>query len=325
MILKNMNLALQKEFELEPIDLKDLELISSFVDIILSNNVNYYVPTYKIYIPVQTSIDYSLEFLNSLNRDYAENLMNAFGNDDVITNNMKSGNEVSKVIYDTNEKKKKIEFVTTSTIHDSYSLTHESIHYKTIDLDNITTNWEYTTEGYAMTAESLQREFFKNYPNKISEYRYNEIANLLGVIEKACILDFEISLMKLYMIKKQITDEDIHLLLSNKSDDYIYYASCDMKDISDRYEQTGVLYLNFIYLQRYVIGYILSTHMLERISQDRKYIQQFIELNDNSNNMNFVDTLSELDLEVVDEDYVILSNNSLKKLKKEYKKRIINL
>ena len=125
--------------------------------------------------------------------------------------------------------------------------------------------------------------------------------------------------------EQNITDEDIHILLDGKSDDYIYYACCDMKEISDRYEQTGILYLNFMYLQRYIIGYLISTHIVERINQDRKYIDQFIELNDNSNNMSFIDTLKELDLEVVDEDYVILSDDSLKQLKKEYKKRIITL
>lgn len=325
MILKNINLALKKDFELEPIDLEDLSLISSFVNIILSYNVSYEVPKYKTYVPFQTSIDYSLEFLNKLNKRYAENLMNIFGNEDVIVRKMENDNDVSKIIYDTKDKNKKIEFVTSNTLYDSYSLTHETIHYSTLDLDNITTNWEYTTEGYAMTAEALQKKFFSNYPYAISEYKYNERSNLLGVIEKTCMLDFEINLIKLYMIKKQITEEDIHLLLKGKTDDYIYYASFDMKDISDRYEQTGVLYLNFLYLQRYVIGYILSTHILERIKHNKKYIKQYIELNDNSNNMSFVDTLKELNLDVIDEDYIILSNESIKQLKKEYKKRIISL
>ena len=325
MILKNINLALKKEFEAEPIDIEDLSLISSFVQIILSYNLNYIVPHYRKYVPIDSSINYSLEFLNSINKNYAECLMNAFGNDDIIIKKQDTVDEVSKVIYDKKSKEKKIEFIATGTIHDSYSLTHELVHYKTVDLNNITTNWEYTTEGYAMTMEALQKDYFKKYPYRVFEYKYNERANLLGVLEKACMLDFEINLMKLYMIKKNITDEDIHILLDGKSDDYIYYASCDMKEISDRYEQTGILYLNFMYLQRYIIGYLISTHILERINQDRKYIDQFIELNDNSNNMSFIDTLKELDLEVVDKNYVILSDDSLKQLKKEYKKRIVNL
>lgn len=325
MILKNVNYALKKDYELEPYDLSDLELISSMVKIILNTNMCYEVPTYRVYVPVQTSIGYSLEFLDSFHKKYAENLMNCFGNGDVVEQNISSMNQSSKVVYNTVDKNKKIEFVTTGTIQDSYSLTHETIHFETIDLNNITINWECTTECYAITVEALQKEFFKNYPYKISEYRKNEIANLIGLVEKACMLDFEINLMKVFLVKKYVTDEDIHLILKDKSDDYINYACFDMNEISDRYEQTGELYLNFMYLQRYIIGYILSSHILERINNNKKYTGQLIELIDNINNMSFIDTLNELDLEVVDKDAVILSDRSIKTLKKEYKKRIAKI
>lgn len=116
--------------------------------------------------------------------------------------------------------------------------------------------------------------------------------------------------------------KDIVNILKNKNKTYIEYAVLDLQSIQDRYNQDKILELNFSSYQTYIIGYLLATHILSKINNDRSYIKEYINLINNSNNMTFVETLKKLDLEVIDEDNVILSDNSIKVLKREYKKRV---
>ena len=62
--------------------------------------------------------------------------------------------------------------------------------------------------------------------------------------------------------------------------------------------------------------------MFERIENDSSRIKEFIELNDNINSISFVDVLNYLELDIVDKEYILLSNTSNNILNDSYKRRL---
>lgn len=319
MYLDILNKALESDYISDEYNLDDLKFISDLVDIILSANISYDVPIYKCPVTLDTSLEYSKKFLNTLDRRYTQELEVAINNGYVIFNCVNDFYEVSKTISD--GKYKYIEYNMTGYIFDAYSIVHELIHYTSLDIKNKKLNWDLTTEAYAFVAESLLKDYLKNNCDN-SEYNLNDISNLLGVLEKAMMLDFEIKLMKKYLKNKSIEEQDLLDIFKDKPDGYIEYSLLNMECIIENYKLSGKIEFNFSKLQNYIIGYILSTHILSNIRYDKKYINDYLYLVNNSNNMNFLDTLERLDLEVIDKEKIILSDNSLKILKKEYKKRV---
>ena len=317
MNILDLNKIIKLEFEAEDCELEDLIFPESLVRIILSTDLKVSVPMHKHFFPFDKSIDYSYKFMNSIKSDYAYILEDALANKKVEFKSLNYEDPISKLLYYNGEKI--ISFVVTNTIEDTFTLTHEGFHYINTDLSNLSSNWNLMTEVISISAEYLQKLYLERNNLTVSEYEYNEISNLLEIRNKACKLDFEINLIKEYIKNKHIDDSSIHNLLKNKSDEYINQVCLDIE------EMLSSGYMNFTYLQRYIIAACLSTHLVNRIINNPKKIGDFITLNDNCNNMSFVDSLKLLDLKLDDENYVILSDSSIKVLRKEYKERINNL
>ena len=313
-----LNAALADDYNIEPYKLEDLKLITDLVKIVLSVQKNIEVPIYKCPMELKTSLEYAKKFLELLNINYKNDLEDAIDNGNVIFNLVDDSHEVSALILHN----KNIKYNLTGYLFDVYSIVHELIHYTSYDVKNKSLNWILTTEAYAFVAESLLSNYLHSLSNDIPEIDLNDTSNLIGVIEKAYMLDFELELMKLYLDKKHISCRNLANLLKDKSDIYIEYALLDISNIKKRYDSTKVLTLNYTDYQTYIIGYLLATHILLKINNNKDYIKEYLYLIDNSNNMTFVDTLKRLDLEVIDEDNVILSDESIKVLKREYKKRV---
>lgn len=320
MNLDVLNTALLSDYSEEEYKLEDLKLISDLVKIVLSVPLSLEVPIYKYPMSLETSLYHAKNFLEILNKDYKKDLENAINDGYAVFRVVEEFFELSATINDASNKY--IEYNMTGYVFDVYSIVHELIHYTSLDVKNKTINWRLTTEAYAFVAEALLSQYLKSIPYNIPEIELNDISNIVGVVEKTFMLDFEIELMKLFMIKKNITHEDIVGILKNKNETYIEYAILDLKNIYEKYNTDKIYELNFSNYQSYVIGYLLATHILNKINNDTSYISEYINLINNSNNMTFVDTLKKLDLEVIDEENVILSDNSIKVLKREYTKRV---
>ena len=317
MNINDLNNILKLELESESSDLEDFIFPESLIKIILSTKIKRTVPIHKRLFDFNKSINYAYKFIDTINPDYTDIIRDAIKNKKVDFKEITYDDPISKLVYYNNEKI--INFYVTNTIEDTYTLTHEGFHYINTDLSNLSSNWNLITEVISIAAEFLQKNYFEKNNIIIPEYEYNEISNLLEIRNKAYRLDFEINLLKWYISNTHVDENTIHCLLKGKSDEYINQVCLDIEEMLD----SG--YMNFTYLQRYVIAGCLSTHLAHRIISNKKKIRDFIYLNDNCNKMSFVDSLKFLGLELDDEEYVILSDSSLKTLKKEYSERIYTL
>lgn len=77
--------------------------------------------------------------------------------------------------------------------------------------------------------------------------------------------------------------------------------------------------------QRYIIGSLLSCYMHDRIENNPKYLCEFIETNSMMTNNYFESLINYLDLDIRDDnEYLLFTDKSLKKLEKCYKNEIKN-
>lgn len=316
MNLKRLNNIILDEYNVDPYTVEDLQLIESFLKIIRGNTIYFDILKYKEKTDLDKSIDYSLDFIESVDPKYREIIEDAI-NQGLITYNYDNNSDALSKLYLINGKKN-INFVVTNTIGDSYTFTHEGFHYINVDLNKLPSNWWLMTETISMTAETLQKMYFEKNNLYLPEYKYNEINNYCGIIEKSYMLDFETQLLKEFLNGRKITEDTMYNILNNQNDDYIYLACMDYEEMM----KTG--YMNYSILQRYIISAVLSSRLLKIIQKDNSY-KQFIELNDNCNDMEFSDTLKYLGLKLKDDKKIILSDESLNELNTEYFEKVLTL
>lgn len=316
MNIEKLNEILKKDVLAEPVSLEDYIFIESLIDIVKSIHIPQCNFTHDYNVPLDVTMNLSLDFIKSIDKKYYNKMIYALNNQKIVFVH-ENISDVPAVISINGEKI--IRLVYNNTIYDTYTYTHEGFHYINMDLTKTSINWELMTETISITAEALQKQVLKDYSSIYPEYNLNEIYNMYAIKIKAYKLEFEINLMKHFMKYGYVDDDAIIGLLNNKSDEYKDCVYDDLIEIMDN----G--FMSFDYLQRYVIAGVLSSHILERIRYNFNDLSEFKYLNDNMYNMGFVDTLKMLDLSLDDEELVILSNNSIKLLRKEYKKRIINM
>lgn len=316
MNLKRLNNIILDEYNVDPYTVEDLQLIESFLKIIRGNTIYFDILKYKEKTDLDKSIDYSLGFIESVDPKYREIIEDAI-NQGLITYNYDNNSDALSKLYLINGKKN-INFVVTNTIGDSYTFTHEGFHYINMDLNKLPSNWWLMTETISMTAETLQKKYFEKNNLYLPEYKYNEINNYCGIIEKSYMLDFETQLLKEFLNGRKITEDTMYNILNNQNDDYIYLACMDYEEMM----KTG--YMNYSILQRYIISAVLSSRLLKIIQKDNSY-KLFIELNDNCNDMEFSDTLKYLGLKLKDDKKIILSDESLNELNTEYFEKVLTL
>ena len=307
---EELNRIIKEFVDEEYITEDEFIFIRQLIDIILGTHVPSNSTKYHSHIRFNTSLKHSLNFLETIGIKYRANLENLFANKQV---EVMSGQELSKNIV--RNGKSVIQLYKRGTIEDSYTLTHENMHDMNRNLNKITVNWHLMTETISILAELLQRDYFKRLDNPPRDYRLNELDTLYALLIKACQLDFEIKLICRYLEYGYVDEYALAECLEGKNN---FYAAWVIKDICDCIDKGD---LNFSLLQRNIVGGVLSSHMYERIITKPSNIQEFTILNEQMNDMSFLDTCQYLDLEVVDKKLFVLSNDSIKTLSINYQKR----
>jgi len=294
---------------------EDYILIKIFCEIIRNAGVPFFNTKYNSSMGINTSIMYSLDFLEKINPRYSYNLEELINNNQLYLHDGKNNYGLSQLIVEDN--KSIIDLYQRGTIEDSYTLTHENIHDTNRALKKITVTWHLMTETFSILSEMLQMEYFKTLKNVPRNYKLNEMDTLIALYIKACRLDFEIELLFAYNTYGCINEYIYNEILFKYNNIYEKSeASVHLLDIIDAGD------LDYTSLQRDIVGGILSSYMFERIENDSSRIKEFIELNDNINNISFIGVLKYLDLDVVNKEFVILSNTSNNILNDSYKRRL---
>lgn len=310
-MIKQINKILDSFIHEEEVTLEDFIFIQSLVDIILSIPIPLKNQRYFSRMSLTKSLDFSFQFLENLDVDYAQKLHFILkdGHMSIRKRKIKESTLSNTCIIDGS---KHINVVAQMTIEDSYTITHEFFHYDNMDITNPTINFELLTEGISIASESLQKRWFERQSRIPRNYQLNERNTLFALKTKACQLHFELQLIYKYMQKGHIGYEDIMDLIKNQGK---FYRNCVDEDCYKMLKQDN---LNFYDLQRYIIGGCLAAHIIDRDD----YIAIFKEIHNNCNQMTFIETLKFLRLEVIDEENIILSNKSLKLLKEEYARKV---
>ncbi len=212
-----------------------------------------------------------------------------------------------------------IEFYETGTIEDAYTFSHECMHSWNCHPNQATESWHLMTECLSILAESLQQDDMQIRARSYPEYRKNKRDTYYALRTYALTLQFEIQLLEFYQEFGYIDDTVLFHMLDQMTDEAREAALDDLNWI-DKEEE-----LQIWMLPRYVVGGVLASHMHQRILECPQRLQEFIELNDYCQEMEFLDILRYLDLEVVDESIMKLSSESQKVLQKNYIKELRNL
>lgn len=310
-----LNKILQSVIDEELFFEEDYLLIKKFCEIIINAGIPFFKTKYNSSMGINTSLVYSLDFLEKIDPRYSYNLERIINNNQLYLHDGKDNYGLSQLIVE--DGKSIINMYQRGTIEDSYTLTHENIHDTNRDINNLTVSWHLMTETFSILSEMLQMEYFRNLKNVPRNYKLNEMDTLIALYIKACRLDFEIELLFAYNRYGYINRYIYNEILSKYNNLYEKSeASVHLLDIIDNGD------LEYTSLQRDIVGGILSSYMFERIDTNPSRIQEFIELNDNINYISFIDVLNYLELDVVDKKYVLLSNTSNDILNDCYKRRL---
>lgn len=309
-MIDKLNKILEESYD-EIITNKYYAIIESLLDIILSNKIITRPANYKLTIPTKNSIEYSINFINSINNRYGDMARNIFSSPEYY--NIIYRTDVESCVYNY-KGHPKMDLFLGNTIEDSYIITHELFHCINFGL---TLNRNLITETISLTAERLQQEYFKKLD--IKEFQKREQNIFFGIHQLAYMLDFELKLIKYYLIYKTIDGDFLSRFVNSKDKRYLGIIG----EVID--EILGYNSLRYNYYQRYIIAIVLSSLIVNRINDNPDNIKLFIDLNDNCNQFSFIESLEYLGLEVIDKDNIILSDNSLEILEKEYQKRLSKL
>lgn len=310
-----LNKILQEVIDEEPFFEEDYILIKKFCEIIRNAGLPLFNTKYNSNMGINTSIMYSLDFLEKIDPRYSYNLERLINNNQLYLHAGKNNYGLSQLIVE--DGKSIINMYQRGTIEDSYTLTHENIHDTNRDINNLTVTWHLMTETLSILSEMLQMEYFRNLSIIPKNYKLNEMDTLIALYIKACRLDFEIELLFAYNKYKYINKYIYNEILSKYNN--LYEKSEAAVHILDIIESGD---LDYTSLQRDIVGGILSSYMFERIENSPSRIKEFVELNDNINYISFIDVLNYLDLDVINKEFVLLSNTSNNILNDSYKRRL---
>lgn len=286
-------------------------IIESLLDIVLSNMIITRSANYKLAMPTQNSIEYSIDFINSISNKYGAIARNMFSSLEYY--NIIYRTDIESCVYNRNGLPK-MDLFLGNTIEDSYTITHELFHCINF---GFTLNRNLITETISLTAERLQQEYFKKID--IKEFQKRERNIFFEINQLAYIVDFELKLIKYYLTYKTIDNDFLSRFINSRDRRYARIIEEEIDEI------LGYNNLRYGYYQRYIIAIVLSSLLVNLINDNPENIKLFIGLNDNCNQFSFIESLEYLGLEVINKDIPILSNDSLNILEKEYQKRLSKL
>lgn len=295
----------------------DSRFIKSLQRIIVSQKFSLQPQSYQTIVSIEKSQEYSHQFLRRLNRSYDDyfTYLLSYGRIQIY-DRAKYPNAVSQMIA--TPYGKMIHIYANKSIEDSYTYVHELMHDWNCFEFAPTATWQLMTECFSILAENLQKDDMEKH-DAPPEYQKNKVATYYALRERAIILGFELELIETYLKYGCIEDDRIYQILTSRIGYEREVVQMHLRWINEK--ET----LRFDALQRDIIGGVMASYMHDRILEQPKRIEEFIELNNHCNEIPFVDVLKSLDLEVEEESSWILSKRSLQTLEKSYQKELKSL
>lgn len=292
-----------KEYEIE--DFRELSFISNLTHIIDDHKIQLKDKCAKKYVSINRSFKYSYDFLKSIDPRYAEYLIELKDNNvfDIVQDKFET--PFSNLING----KEYIYLPIFNCIGDTYSITHETIHATSI-YDN-SLNRHLFCEVLSILSEMLQRDYFAR-TTKPPEYNLNNETLLKGLYSQKNSVLLELYLIQAYLEYGYIDQMKLLNILDR-------FDKKELKETADNLNRIIVNEeLSYGFDQRYIIGYLIASYMHDRILDDPKKIEEFIDLNDSLGYYEIEDFLDYLDLEYENNCILNLTDKSYQKLKTSF-------
>ncbi|MCM1370616.1 MAG: hypothetical protein NC181_01820 [Clostridium sp.] len=323
--LKQLNdLLEQAYFEIEELYLEDFKIFKTLNDYIIKNFIDINrIIKYDTRVGLSNSYKYAYDFFNSFNKEYA-NYLKENWNDEIINKDFVKFNNSNNIAetYMENDKAK-IYLPFDKTLFDSYSIVHEIIHHMKIEEANKigAYNFNILCESLSILSEMLFSDYLIKNNVPLNLINKNKVALMRGIQDKSNIFDLDYYLLERYIYNGNISNYDISKYLNNSPISICKYFYYTLSEILDR----GIL--SIFFESRYIIGVFIASYMHERIQENPKNIDEFIELNDNINKMDILDIFKYLELDVINDNngFIDFSTETYQKLFKSYKKEFSNL
>ena len=312
-----LNESIRREFNSRRSAL-EYQLLADFVDIILKHNYPKYDPKYGpkylSHMGMGKCIEYTTDFLDTIDKKYSSRLHDKLDNYGVefIHDDPSKGSYLR-----TYGESKYITIYLRGTIADSYALTRETVHDINTDTKLRQRTWSLMTDALAYLAERLQLDYFSKLEEPPGDFENIEFERIEKIHSDAMGLDFSLQLLNLYESRNFIDQYSIErLILESKKPELTasIYLPKALKEGVKIHE-----------LERGVVGGILSSYMYQRISDNPRLIAEFKELNEMLNTYSFNDILKYLELDVTNNDLSIISDKSLDSLSSAYEKRYVDV
>ena len=266
--------------------MEDYEFLKTLNDYVIENTHEFNKePVYLNRVGINNSYKYSYNFFKTINPIYAEYLEKRWNEAFIFCENNLYG--VSNTFYDQKCHDTRIKLFVRKNISDSYTIVHELIHDMNLKEATISEN-----DSFYLLCEVFSIAFYAIYTNSY-------------------IVDFEYYLLDKFFEKDYVCKKDIinYLEKHPKNSALVGYLIDDILDNES---------LSLDYEQRYIFGIFLASYMHDRIIENPKKIQEFIELNDYLNSLEIYDIFKIIDLDF-NHDSETLTPDSYKKLFKSYK------
>lgn len=303
------NILLKYILNTELYDISYYSSISRMSRIILNSRVPNFRDKIKNRFGITNSYKLAYEFFYSLDPAYASYFVERANSSDIILNYFKKNNQTAFSYLD-DAGNKKIYLPYGRDICDCFTLVHEVLHDMNLDSNNISITRSLFTEYISIYGEMLLSDFIsKKYG---VDFSINSKFTFNGCYIKAISVDFQLSLLKKMLDKGYVNDYDVANIINQYNPFYRSYLLKNYKTIFDNSD------LSIEFESRYVIAVLLSCYTKDLVKNKRYNTDMYKFLNENINYLYPEEFYSMLDLDVVDEYTLDLSEDSYKKLKKSY-------
>lgn len=293
--------------------LEELKLIKSLNDIVLRNKFNQKILGYKEKMDLDYTASLAYTFFKYLSEDYA-----SYFEKRLTDGTIKFSKDylIGQSYYNHEIQRRVVEVPITRTIEDAFVMIHEVLHDMNLNPNDNTADRMLYTETISLLGEILFEDFLSMYNLHVKDGKRNIHNMFASVSSMAESNDFDLNLITEF-IKNEYVDKSYFNSL------YSHYDSEIIEETINSLKSYSLLQLEIN--QRYIIGSLLSCYMHDRIKSNPKYLCEFIETNSMMTNNSFESLINYLDLDIKDNDeYLLFTDKSLKKLEKCYKNEIKN-